>query len=95
MLKLLLVALRWLAALPCHAAPWIPGDDRDVLEHLPMRARDPVGSELRALRTAALAVQRVSQNEKAHAWRAAIHMVRADYRAVAWMVERIFDVKLL
>jgi hypothetical protein len=95
MLRLLLVALPSLAALPCHAAPRIPGDDRDVLERLPMRARDPLGSELRALRTAALAVQRVPQNEEAHAWRAAIHMVRADYRAAAWRVERIFDVKLL
>ncbi len=55
MLKVLLFALPWLAAMPAHAAPRIPGDDREVLERLPMRARDPVGAELRALRAAALA----------------------------------------
>jgi len=39
MLKLTLVARPWLAALPCHAGPRIPGDDCDVLERLPLRAR--------------------------------------------------------
>ena len=36
-----------------------------------------------ALADLALAVQRDPQNEEAHAWRAAIHMVRADYPAAA------------
>lgn len=153
MLKLLLIALSWLAVLPSAAAPRIPGDDREVVERLPLRARDPAGAELRALRAAArassadpaavaplvrryfelamaegdpryvgyaqaalapwagaegvpaevlvlrallrqyrhdfegaladlaLAVQRDPQDEEAHAWRAAIHMVRADYPA--------------
>jgi hypothetical protein len=47
-----------------------------VLERLPVRARDPAGSELRALRAAALASP-------------------ADPTAAAWMVERVFDLKLL
>ena len=55
MLKALLVALAWLGALPAQAAARVPGDDREVLERLPMRARNPAGSELRALRAAALA----------------------------------------
>ena len=155
MLKMLLIALVWQGALPAQAAPRVPGDDREVLERLPMRARDPAGSELRSLRAAALAspadpaavaplarryfglalaegdpryvgyamaalvplagadgasaeilvlrallrqyrhdfdgaladlalaVQRNPQNEEAHAWRAAIYMVRADYPAAA------------
>jgi hypothetical protein len=77
MLKALLVALVWLGALPALAAPLgCPGDDREVLERLPVRARDPAGSELRALRAAALASP-------------------ADPTAAAWMVERVFDLKLL
>ena len=76
MLKMLFIALAWQAALPAQAAPRVPGDDREVLEHLPMRARDPAGSELRALRAAALASP-------------------ADPTAAAWMVERVFDLKLL
>ena len=155
LLKLLLIALPWLAALPGHAAPRVPGEDAEVLERLPLRPRDPAAAQLRELRAAAaaapadpaaaaplarryfalamaegdpryvgyaqaalapwagadaaaaeilvlhallrqyrhdfagaladlaLAVQRDPQNEEAHAWRAAIHMVRADYPAAA------------
>jgi Tfp pilus assembly protein PilF len=155
MLKLLLLALSGLVALPSAAAPRIPADDREVVERLPLRARDPAGAELRALRAAAraspadpaavaplvrryfelamgegdpryvgyaqaalapwagaegapaeilvlrallrqyrhdfegaladlaLALQRDPQSEEARAWRAAIHMVRADYPAAA------------
>lgn len=151
--RLILAAFLWAAALPAPAAPRVPTDGSEVLEHLPVRARDPVAVQLRALRAAALAspadpaaveplarryfelamaegdpryigyaqavlapwdgadgapavvlvlrallrqyrhdfegaladlalaVQRDPQNEEAHAWRAAIHMVRADYPA--------------
>ena len=76
MLKAFLIALAWQCALQALAAPRVPGDDREVLERLPVRARDPAGSELRALRAAALASP-------------------ADPTAAAWMVERVFDLKLL
>ena len=45
MLKLLLIALPWLAAMPGHAAPRVPDDDREVLERLPLRPRDPAGAD--------------------------------------------------
>jgi Tfp pilus assembly protein PilF len=152
---LLFAALLGLAAMPAQAAPRVPFHDREVLERLPLRPRDPAAAELRGLRAAAaaapadpaaaaplarryfalamsegdpryvgyaqaalapwaganaaaaellvlrallrqyrhdfegaladlaLAVQRDPQNEEAHAWRAAIHMVRADYPAAA------------
>lgn len=55
MLKVLLFALPWLAVLPAHGGPRVPANDGEVVERLPMRARDPAGAELRALRAAALA----------------------------------------
>ena len=38
-------------AFSASGAPYIPADDTQVLERLPMRAADPVARELRALRT--------------------------------------------
>jgi hypothetical protein len=154
-LGLLFAALLSLAAMPAQAAPRVPLHEREVLERLPLRPRDPAAAELRELRAAAaaapadpaaaaplarryfalamsegdpryvgyaqaalapwagadrapaevlvlrallrqyrhdfegaladlaLAAQRDPRNAEAHAWRAAIFMVRADYPAAA------------
>ena len=52
---LLFVALLSLAAMPAQAAPRVPLDEREVLERLPLRPRDPAAAELRELRAAASA----------------------------------------
>lgn len=57
MRKLLVFALSWLAALPGQAAPRVPVEDREVLERLPLRPRDPVATQLRELRLAATAAR--------------------------------------
>ncbi len=50
--SLLRAALLAASATAVHAAPYVPKDDAQVLERLPVRPGDPIGRELRGLRAA-------------------------------------------
>ena len=49
-LAIALLALAALSAKPAHAAPFTPGSDTDVVEHLPGRASDPAVRRVESLR---------------------------------------------
>jgi Tfp pilus assembly protein PilF len=50
-----LAGLLFLAVNPSLAAPRVPAEDREVIERLPLRPRDPAAAQLRELRSAAAA----------------------------------------